>query len=62
MPFLAALCLRFSLIKSGGDFAGGPMDRASPSNTWGTDSIPGWRANIWQGLWPETQNKTEAIL
>ena len=62
MPFLAALCLRFSLIKSGGDFTGGPTDRASPSNTWGADSIPTWRANISQGLWTETQNKTEEIL
>ena len=62
MPVLAAFCLRFSLIKSGGAFAGGPTDRASPSNTWGTDSIPRWGTNISHGLWPETQNKTEAIL
>ena len=62
MPFLAAFCLKFSLIKSSGNFTGGPTDRASPSNTCGANSIPRWGDNISHGFWPETQNKTEAIL
>ena len=50
------------------DFPGGPVDKASPSNTGVVGSIPGSGAKILHASWPKKKKKkkrkekTEAIL
>ena len=38
------------------DFPGGPEVKTSPSNAWGTGSIPSWEAKISHAPWPKKQN------